>query len=79
MNDSFDTVIEILNEIRQSMHGDANASVRHEIDEAVKILRDARSRGQCDDEEAKRMAMNAVGQALRALPSILRLISQLIE
>ena len=79
MNPSFEAVIRILLEVRESQHGDANVSVRLEIDKAVELLREVQDGKRGDDEETKRMAFYAVGQALRALPTIQRLISQFLE
>lgn len=79
MKPSFDTVIRMLLEIRESQHDDVNASVREEIDSAIAQLRAIESEQQGNNEAARRMALYAVGQALRALPSIQRMLSQFID
>jgi len=78
MNTSFDSVIRILLELRKSQHGDANAKVRDEIDEAVRLLRLMESRDSSEREATKQQALIAVGAVLRSLPSIQRILELLI-
>lgn len=71
MNHPLKEVLELLRELRQQMHDDANASVTEQLDEAIRLVENCR--GSEEGRMHKRL-LDLLGQILIALPSISRIL-----
>ena len=75
MSDSAKEALEILYEVRESMHGDVDVSVRMGVDRAIALLQEEDRTGK-DDQVSRRYVMDVLAGALRLLPSLINFFSR---
>ena len=66
-------VLEVLTELKASMHDVANTSASDQLDEAIKLVQQCIENGSADDEVANTVIL-LIGKAVERLPSIAALI-----
>ena len=71
--ESMKKVLDNLIGLKQTMHGEANASVSQQLDEAISIVQLCIDSGSNDSDAANRV-MSAIGKVLDKLPSIAALL-----
>ena len=74
--ESLQKVLDTLNELKKTMHDDANVSVNQQLDEAICLIQDCMENG---DANANDKVLSAIGKVLAALPSISRLLEMFLE
>ena len=61
--------IDVLRELRSSMHGDVDASAIEQLDDAIRMLEELRRTGSFNFDERRRV-LRAIGVVLTRIPQI---------
>jgi len=70
--------IDVLKDLRSSMHGDVDASVLKQLDDVIRMLEQLERSGTFDSDERKRV-LRAIGAVLARAPQIDLLIQRVTE
>jgi len=70
--------IDVLKELRSSMHGDVDASALEQLDDVIRMLEQLERSGTFDSDERKRV-LRAIGAVLARFPQIDLLIQRVTE
>ena len=73
-NSSLREVLEILYGLKATLHSEANVSAVKELDQAIVIIQSLVDDPAIDDDRKRKLALDALGIALRAIPSVVKLL-----
>lgn len=72
-NESLKKVLDTLHGLKQTMHGEANASVSRQLDEAITLVQQCIENGSTDADTNNKV-LSVIGKVLQKLPSIAALL-----
>jgi len=77
-SESLKKVLDILDGLKETMHDEANASVKNELELAISLVRECIESGEVRPDNKEKL-LSAIGQILAALPSIVALLKLLSD